>query len=647
MVERIMFWQIGAPWVFYLFAGIALGIFGFGLAVYLIVWRRSESKVSLELSSAGLKTALIDVFTGRKIFRGQVAAGIMHGLIFYGFSLLFLGTLALAVHHYIFSYLSGITYLVFSFIMEVAGLMLLLGLAWAAVRRYVQRVSRLERGLEDGVVLIWLGAVALSGFLLEAVRLAAQKPEWMHWSFFGAMFSGVFHGPAAGSAYPYLWWVHALLSLGFIAVIPFTKLFHMLGAPASIYLQNSAGSSPSSEDVDFQAFDLKDVVFFDACMRCGRCVEACPSAGAGEPFAPRDFVQAVRKALWLERSPVGDIRFLYRDAAEMPEEKVWYCTTCRACLEVCPIYGPTFEQVLRKRVEAIEEGTRVPQLLIQTLERLYKYNNPWESSRKKRAAWAKELDIVDITRSPEEAEICYFVGCTTSFDTRAQEIARSLTRILEITGTRFGILGKKEPCCGDIARRVGEVGLFEEQVEQCSELFEKYQISEVVTSSPHCFHTFANDYPGGQFRARHYTMLLDELIRTGRMKFQRPIHRKVTYHDPCYLGRHNRIFDEPRRVIKAVPGITFKEMAHCGPDSLCCGGGGGRMWQEELDSDVKMSEIRIKEAYDTGAEIVVTACPLCLIMLEDARKVQGLEDELKVMDLNELVLIAMGEKEEI
>ncbi len=642
MVERTMFWQIAQPWLFYLLAGIALGIFGFGISLYFLVWKRSGSRGSIKVSWSGVRTALVDVLTGNRIFRGEVSAGIMHGLIFYGFFLLFLGTLALAVHHYILSYLKGVAYLAFSFIMEVAGLMLLLGLGWAALRRYVQRVARLERTLEDWVVLLWLGVIVLSGFFLEALRLAAQKPEWMHWSFFGAALSRAFPAQAASSTYPFLWWAHAVLSLGLIAAIPFTKLFHMLGAPASIYLQNSTKLPASSQDVNFQTFDLKDIVFFDACMRCGRCVEVCPSAGAGEPFAPRDFVQAVRKALWLERSPVGDIRLLYRATTDMPDEKLWYCTTCRACLEVCPIYGPTFEQVLRKRVEAIEEGTKVPQLLIQTLERLYKYNNPWESSRKKRAAWAEELEIVDITKSPDSAEICYFVGCTTSFDTRAQEIAKSLTRILEITGTRFGFLGKKEPCCGDIARRVGEVGLFEEQVEQCSELFERYQISEVVTSSPHCFHTFTNDYPGGRFRARHYALLLDELVRSGRIEFHRPVHAIVTYHDPCYLGRHNRIFDEPRRVIKAIPGITLKEMVHYGPDSLCCGGGGGRMWQEELDADIKMSEIRIREAYETGAQILITACPLCLIMLEDARKIQGLEQELKVMDLNELVLMALA-----
>ena len=219
-------------------------------------------------------------------------------------------------------------------------------------------------------------------------------------------------------------------------------------------------------------------------------------------------------------------------------------------------------------------------------------------------------------------------------------------------GISFGTLGNKEPCCGDIARRAGEDGLFEKQMGDCRELFNRYGIREIVTSSPHCFHTFRNEYPPFQallppeeratFRVRHYTQLLSDLVGSGTLTFHKPFPVTVTFHDPCYLGRHNRIFDAPREVITAIPGVRLVEMEHNRADSLCCGGGGGRMWQDELDSDVKMSDIRIREAADTGAEIVVTACPLCLIMLEDARKTTGLEDSFQVLDLNELVALALG-----
>ena len=308
----------------------------------------------------------------------------------------------------------------------------------------------------------------------------------------------------------------------------------------------------------------------------------------------------------------------------MDSKTAWYCTTCAACLEVCPVYGAAFEAVSKKRALLVEEGKEVPDLMNQTLERLFNYENPWVASKRERAAWAKGLDIPVLTKGGKEAPLCYFVGCTTSIDARAQEIAKSFTSILKQAGVPFGILAEKEPCCGDIARVVGEVGLFQEKRENCLDLFDQYGIEEVVTSSPHCFHTFLNEYPGRPFGVRHYPLVLRELIAEGRLRFKKTGKLTVTYHDPCYLGRHNRIFEEPREIIRSIPGTKLIEMAHHGADSLCCGGGGGRMWQgKELHGEARMSEIRIREAQATGAEVLITACPLCLIMLEDASKTLG------------------------
>jgi Fe-S oxidoreductase len=457
----------------------------------------------------------------------------------------------------------------------------------------------------------------------------------------GWWIGGFFSAAGAEVLYPYLWWGHSLICLGFIAAIPYSKLFHILGAPASIYFQGASEPTVLGVEEGAGEFGLGDAIFFDACMRCGRCVAACPSAGAGEPFAPRDFVQSVRHLLWQEHFPLGNVRFLSREEESKVDESFWYCTTCRACLEVCPVYGAAFEVVTKKRVLAVEEGTEVPKLLNQTLEKLFKYNNPWEPSKRQRGAWAKDLDLVDLTKRGAKADLCYFVGCTTSFDDTAQVMARSFSQVLRTAGVNFGILGKKEPCCGDIARRVGELGLFEEQTEGCLDLFDKYDITDVATSSPHCFHTFKNEYPEAPFRARHYTLVLREMLANGKLRFKKDVDATVTYHDPCYLGRHNQIFDEPREIIRSIPGVRLVEMTHHRADSLCCGGGGGRMWQE-LSGEVKMSEIRLREAEATGAEILITACPLCLIMLEDARKAAGLKEPIRVMDLNEVVLEAVG-----
>ena len=669
--EREIFWKISEAWLFYVVAALALCVFVAGVAAHLSVWLKSVPKGKVAFSGQALKRTILDVFLGLRVLKGEVAAGIMHALIFWGFVILTVGTTLLLIHEHLVVYLVGKSHIVFELSMEIGGLVLLAGIIWALVRRYIQRVSRLERAVEDAVVPLWLLLVVGSGFVLEGVRLASQQPPWDHWSFAGSWAASLVASSTAQSTYPYLWWGHALLSLGFIAVIPFTKLFHVLGAPAAYYFHHSTEGfretcAPSQElgetqlnldeaalEVDEAALDfgetplvLGDVAFYDACMRCGRCVQACPSTGAGEPFSPRDFIQATLHALWQEHSSVGDIRFLTKDQDYAIDTLVpWYCTTCAACLEVCPVYGATFEAVSKKRGILILEGTGVPDLMNQSLERLFNYENPWVASKRERVAWAKDLDIPALTRGGREVELCYFVGCTTSFDARAQGIARSLSSILKQAGVSFGILGEKEPCCGDIARVVGEVGLFQEKMENCLALFDDYGIEEVVTSSPHCFHTFLNEYPERGFGVKHYALALRELIAAGKIKFEKPVNLTVTYHDPCYLGRHNRIFQEPRDVIRSIPGIKLIEMRNYGPDSLCCGGGGGRVWQgPEVRGEARMGEIRIREAHETGAEILVTACPLCLIMLEDALKTLGLDRELKIMDLNELVLSALKQE---
>jgi Fe-S oxidoreductase/nitrate reductase gamma subunit len=658
--ERGLFWKIGDVWVFYVIAALATGLFFIGVAAHIFVWLKSTPKSKVGFSRQALKQTILDTFLGRRVFKGDLPAGIMHLSIFWGFVILFIGTSLLAIHEYLYPYLVGNRYLLFEVSMEVGGLLLLAGIIWALVRRYMQRIPRLEHRLEDVVVPVWLLMVVSSGFILEGVRLASQQPAWGRWSFAGSWIARMVSNSTAESAYPYLWWGHALLSLGFIAVIPFTKLFHMLGAPAAFYLHGSSEesreTSPPSPGLDEALLNIDeaslnfgetpleigDVVFFDACMRCGRCTEVCPSTGAGEPFAPRDFVQAARQALWRENSPFGDIRFL-NEGHPIDDKAAWYCTTCAACLEVCPVYGATFKAVSKRRAALVIEGKEVPDLMNQTLERLFNYDNPWVASKRERAAWAKGLDIPALRKGGKEVPLCYFVGCTTSFDARAQEIARSFSSILKHAGVGFGILAEKEPCCGDIARVVGEGGLFQEKMENCLDLFGQYGIEDVVTSSPHCFHAFLNEYSGRPFRVRHYASVLRELIAEGKLKSKNQAKATVTYHDPCYLGRHNRIFEEPREVIRSIPGIRLIEMRHHGPDSLCCGGGGGRMWQgPELRGDARMSEIRIKEAHATGAETLITACPLCLIMLEDALKTLGLERELKIMDLNELVLNSLA-----
>ena len=659
---RTSYWHIEPVWVFYVLAALAVLVFVYGLVIRLSLWLKGVRHQKIPFSPGGIRNLILDGLLGQRIFRGDLAAGIMHLLIIWGFLSLFIGTILISVDYWMGHFLKGSLYLWYSACLEVAGLMLTIGVIWAIIRRYIQRVPRLERRSEDLIVVLWLFLIVISGFVAEAGRLAAQRPDWAEWSFVGYWLSLIWSRPEeALSVYPYLWWMHALLSLGFIAYIPYCKLFHILAAPASIYLQNQPLQAVpvESRGEDDEVYSYRDMVSFDACTRCGRCVEVCPATGAGEPFAPMDFIAWSRDNLLKKHHPLRDVTGFKacldrkaRSERGFDLQRIWHCTTCMACLEVCPVYVATPDAIRHARSGVVEEGTQVPSLLTQSLKNLYKYNNPWEATKKKRDKWSGDMDIPNLTKKGEDRSLCYFVGCTTSMDTRAQDLARSFVQILNHGGISFGTLGKKEPCCGDIARRAGEDGLFEMEMEDCLDLFRKHEIREVVTSSPHCFHTFSNEYPVYQaiqspdervvFQVRHYTEFLKDLLDQGVLSFDTSLDIKVTYHDPCYLGRHNRIFDAPRDIIRAIPGIELVEMAHFREDSLCCGGGGDRMWQDDMDGNPKMSEIRIREAAATGAELVITACPLCLIMLEDACKTEGLEEKLKVMDLNELVVMALG-----
>ena len=330
-------------------------------------------------------------------------------------------------------------------------------------------------------------------------------------------------------------------------------------------------------------------------------------------------------------------------------EVAWYCTTCRACLEVCPVQAAPIEMIRKLRAGLVEQGSAVPPQLMETMEKLHRYGNPWTAKKGAKGGWMQGRDIPDITKGGPELDWLYFVGCTTSIDTRAQGVARALSDVLAHCGVSFGTLGKKEPCCGDIARRLGEQGLMEDQIEITQALLNQYDLTRIVCTSPHCMDTIKKVHPlfleeGLPLQVLHYTQLLHRLRQQGRLIFDRPLPVKVTYHDPCFLARHNRVVSEPRELLRAIPGLELVEMADHGLNSLCCGGGGGRMWHE-IPGQANLAVRRLEQAAATGASLVVTACPLCLIMLEDARKTGGFEDKFAVIDLSELAARALGLRE--
>jgi len=355
------------------------------------------------------------------------------------------------------------------------------------------------------------------------------------------------------------------------------------------------------------------------CIQCGVCTGGCPvSMKSGLNI----------RQLMREIKLNGKVEI-------PPEDVLWSCTTCSACEARCPKELSPYEVLLGMRGITVEEG-KVSSTVRDALESVFKHGNPWDRTRAKRSEWAEGLDVPEFN---EETGLLYFVGCTPAYDPRCQETAKALVKVFSAAGIDYGTLGDEETCCGDTVYGMGEKGLFEMLVEDNTELFEGRGVKRMVTTSPHCFNVFKNRYGEPGFEAQHYTQLLASLIDEGKLELSGSFDKTVTYHDPCFLGRQNGLYDEPRRVLKAVPGLTFVEMDRTRERSLCCEGGGGRMWVEVPGE--RLAEERIRGAVDVGAEVIASACPFCLSTLEDAVLTAGLEGSIEVMDIAEILAKAL------
>ncbi len=602
----------------------------------------------------GLKAFIINVLAQRRVFKEDWFGGLMHIFIMWGFVILFMGTVLSSLDHYLFPFLKGKTYLLYSLILDLFGFLFILGIFLAFVRRYWLKLGKMDNLLDDPFTLGLLMTIGLTGFLVEGSRLCIQHSPGMDWSIGGMAFSNLLF-PYVDKTWHYgFWWIHSGLSLGFIAYLPYSKSFHILASPVNIYFQAAKPAILTLEEReglkgDFSRFQL---IALDACTRCNRCENVCPVSQSGGPFSPREFIQQMRSYV-LRRYGFGARLRKLRDKAEKDRRKedaftkgeYWLCTTCRPCEAQCQVCAGGIQIIRETRRAIIEDGRRVPPEIRKALEGVSKYGNPWEGAREKRSLWFKELGVKDLSRG-DEAPLLYFVGCLPSYDSRLQEVAKGIVKVLKKGGVDFALLGNEEFCCGDIGRRLGEDGLFEMVVEENYKRFKEFKIRDIITTSPHCYHIFKNEYPllreklgieAFNFRVRHYTQLVASLIEKGGLDFSQNLKKVVTFHDPCYLGRYNGHYQEPRKILEAIPGLRLVEINRTKENSFCCGGGGGRMWLEEGEIGGKISEIRVKEAVEIGADVLATACPFCLSMLEDGVKTAGYEEVLEVKDLIELV----------
>lgn len=630
-----------------------IGVYFVGIAAVAVLiwgivrnWRLHRAAVSEPPAEKGLVGMLKSVFYQPKNL--ETTGGRLHTVLAVGFFFLFLGT-ALAtldwdIGHYVVGtqFLQGNVYLTYKFVLDMAGVAVLLALFVGACRRY-RKESKAKRDVKFLVAYVSLAVVVLTGFVVEGLRLAVEQPAWMHFSPVGTLVAKLFI--AAGftaetlrGVHVWLWTFHGLLSLAFIAAIPLTFYAHLYRTPAAVYRRKAttAGTLAKIEDIEEQesfglvhASDLTESQRFalDGCTECGRCDDVCPALRSGAPLSPRDFVAAMRRAAADPANPTLPGEAIDKDV-------IWSCTTCGACTRACPAYIPIPELLVGlRRHLALEQGD-FPEGLANTFENVSSVGNPWGLDPYDRLEWADGLDV-PVAEPGEHYDILYWVGCAASYDRRARKIARSMVKILRASGVKFAVM-REERCHGEFARRSGEEYLYQTAAQENIENFRQYDFERILAACPHCFNTLKNEYPafeGGTFNVVSHSEWILEMMKAGKLKVKTE-GETLAYHDPCFLARLNGIVDAPREVLKTL-GADVRSPEASGEKTFCCGAGGGQMWTDGEKRESPVQVIRLEELRKTGAKRIALACPHCLTMLETARAETKGDDVL--VDIAEIV----------
>jgi Fe-S oxidoreductase/nitrate reductase gamma subunit len=662
-IGREIFWNVGggARWLVYALMIITFVILIYGIKQRYAMWRLGKPTPFDFWKTAGARIGYYissGIFHKALLRRNEGYPGTMHLFLFWGFLILAIGSGIIALEddllHPLFSpsatFIRGNFYLVFSFVLDLAGILAIVGVVMAMVRRYVSKPDRLDNKSDDLIALLWILVVLVTGFLAEGARIAFSRPPFETVSFVGWTVAYLFDGlPKDGIsvAHKAFWYVHMLLSFGFMAYIAYSKrLLHIITSSLN-QLFRGVEDSPRgavAAIADFETaeefgvnqidgFTWRQMLDFDACTRCGRCQDRCPAYATEKPLSPKKLIQDLKgdwenfaKGIKNEGGLIDNV---------IQEEALWSCTACLSCQVNCPVSIPTFDKNIEMRRYLTMTMSKVSSEMKLLYKNLQTRFDPYGMGKGQRLEWTEGLDVKKATE--EEVDVLYWVGCVASLDDRNRKIAKSIAAIMNKAGVSFGVLGPDEKCCGDPLRRTGNEYQYQELAEGNVELLKGLNVKKIVTACPHCYNTLKNDYAqlGATFDVYHHTQFISMLAKEGKLSFNPTLEGITTYHDPCYLGRVNREFDAPRYLVNKVVKDKFVEMDRNFDEGFCCGGGGGRIWMEEHHK--RINHNRMDEAIGLAANTVVTACPYCLIMMEDAIKDKEKSETMKALDISEIV----------
>ncbi|MBJ8111434.1 heterodisulfide reductase-related iron-sulfur binding cluster [Bacillus wiedmannii] len=647
----------------------------------------------------------VNVFGQKKLLKDK-KSGIIHVMFFYGFILVQFGAidfvwkgLAPGSHLPL-----GPLYPAFTFFQEIVTLVILIAVFWAFHRRYVEKLVRLKRNFKSGLVLIFIGGLMISVLLGNGMGIIWHGEE-LSWSepiasAIAYVFSGI-NETAAISVFYFSWWVHLLILLTFLVYVPQSKHAHLIAGPVNVFFGRL--SNPGKlEKIDFEDetqetfgvgkiedFRQNQLIDLYACVECGRCTNMCPATGTGKMLSPMDLILKLRdhltdkgaavtsKAPWVpvvafnntqgnqlammaagkgqqesaattlayDPSLIGDV---------ITEEEIWACTTCRNCEDQCPVMNEHVDKIIDLRRYLVLTEGKMDAEAQRAMTNIERQGNPWGLNRKERETWRQGDDEVTVptvkekSKAGEEFEYLFWVGSMGSYDNRSQKIAISFAKLMNEAGISFAILGNKEKNSGDTPRRLGNEFVFQEMATKNIEEFEKAGVKKIVTIDPHAYNTFKNEYPdfGLQAEVYHHTELLAQWVKEGRLKPVHAIEETVTYHDSCYLGRYNEVYEAPRDILKAIPGVNLVEIARNRETGMCCGAGGGLMWMEETAGS-RINVARTEQALAVQPSIIGTGCPYCLTMISDGTKAKEVEEKVQTLDVTEILeRSVIGQKKE-